>query len=99
MVGFIDEGFVPIFDHVLGSGASELLDHVGPFGSVFFDVLEDDDILVLGPVTMDDSLIEMILPSFPALFGSFEELSSGVNVEIFGYLIPLSMFEMSIVVR
>jgi hypothetical protein len=37
----------------------------------------------------------MVLPAFSALFGSFEELASRVDIEVFGHLIPLSRLEMS----
>jgi len=43
---------------------------------MILDVLQNDDVLTFVPVSVLNAVVQVVLPPFPALLGSLEELSS-----------------------
>ena len=73
----------------------EKRDDVGPMGSMFLDILEQDPIFSNCPLPLLNFIVEMVLIPFSTLFWCFEVLSSRFKIKIFGYLVPLSFFEVA----
>jgi hypothetical protein len=65
---FGDEGVIPVFDHMLRSLVVEDVPHFRPFLSVLSDELDDFSILLLSPVSLDLTFIQVILPSLTTVF-------------------------------
>lgn len=80
---------------MFGSSILKKRDDAGPPLPLIPDFLEQDLVFFFAPLTVLNVFVQMILPSFPALFGCFEVLSSGLYVEIFGDFVPLSFWELT----
>lgn len=78
------------------SGIIQFRNDASPMCSTSFHLVKKDIIFFRSPLTFFDSLIEVILPPFPALFGGLKELAIWLKEKIFGYFIPFSFFELSI---
>jgi hypothetical protein len=55
--------------------------------------LKDDKVFLRSPLPLSYALVEVVLPSLPALLGSLEELPIGLPVKLLGDFIPLSKLE------
>ena len=73
----------------------EKRDDVGPMGSMFLDILEQDPIFSNCPLPFLYFIVEMVLIPLSTLFWCFEILSSRFKIKIFGYFVPLSFFEVA----
>lgn len=93
---FVDDGLEPVLDHVLSPALLELRSgNPSPFLAVLLDELEDYPILLVGPASPLDVVVQVVLPAFPALLGGLEEGASGFYVEVFGNLVPLAFLAFS----
>jgi len=93
MHSFSDDGFVSIFDHMFSSCVIEQDYDFGPVRSAFLDKVKQYFILFTAPLSLLDLVIQVVLISFPALFGSFKGLSPRLKVEVLCYLVPLPFLE------
>jgi hypothetical protein len=66
-----------------------------PFLAVLSHELKNYPIFLWRPFALFYVAVEMVLPSLSALFGGLEVEASGLYVEIFGDLIPLSFVEVA----
>lgn len=80
---------------MLCPGVVEQRDDPRPFLPVLSHELENYPVLLRCPFPFFDLAVEMVLPALSALFGSLEVEASGLYVEIFGDLIPLSFVEVA----
>lgn len=87
----VEQSLVPILDHVFGSGIFEQRNDPGPLGAMCSDFVEQHPVLLLGPVSLVDLVVEVVLPALSALLGTLEVLALGLEVEILGDLVPLAL--------
>lgn len=64
----MDQALKPIFDHMLIFLSIEELDYSGPFLSFLKDLFQKDSILFQLPLPFGFSWVQMVQPSFSALF-------------------------------
>lgn len=81
---------------MFSSGFIHILHNLSPiFSLIFGNELEDYEVFFTSPRSLFYVFIEVVLPSFPALFGSLEEFSIGLPVKLFSDFIPLSELEIA----
>ena len=89
---FSYEGIVSILDHMLSSSVVEDRNQLRPFLSYFGNKIKNNQVFLRAPVTVFLFLIQMIKPSFTAMFGTFEYFKVWFEENVSRNLIPFSLF-------
>lgn len=71
---FTDDGLIPVFDHVLSPNLFKKRHNAGPVAAGLLHKLKDDLVLLSGPLSLLDLVVEVVLPALSALFRGFEAL-------------------------
>lgn len=89
---FTHQRVIPVFNHVFCSGFMKQRNYFAPFLAVLVHVFEYCQVFFEGPVSMVLFIVQMVQPSFPAMFwGSKYFLLRGEKHSL-GNLIPFSGF-------
>lgn len=87
---FGNERVEPVFDHVFSSCFFQNRNKFAPSLSILSNIFKDREVFFRGPVSMLFLVIQMIQPSFSAVFRAFEHLEVGSIEVISGHIVPFS---------
>lgn len=80
---------ISVLDHMLSSPVAEGYLHFGPFfTSPLQHIFKNNDVLPRLPISLYFCGIQVVMPSFPTMFGGDKFLSVSLNEDVHGYLSP-----------
>lgn len=78
----------PVLGHVLSARIAQRVSELRPLSAVVVDVVENNEIFLERPITLEFGLIHMVKPLLAALLGAFEENAFALVKNPPGNLLP-----------